>query len=105
MTTEILLIVAYFVATSLICAVLMAIDKSKAEAGERRTPESTLLFWAFLGGALGGKIAQKMVRHKTRKQPFATILSLLVVWNAVLFFVIANPTARTMLISFMLQPG
>ncbi|RYD43066.1 MAG: DUF1294 domain-containing protein [Sphingomonadales bacterium] len=50
----------------------MVLDKRKAEAGDRRIPESTLLLWAFIGGAFGTVAAARLVRHKTRKQPFAT---------------------------------
>lgn len=50
---------------------LMVVDKRRAEAGVRRISESTLLRWAFVGGAFGTFAASRLVRHKTRKQPFA----------------------------------
>ncbi|MBL0916731.1 MAG: DUF1294 domain-containing protein [Sphingopyxis sp.] len=50
----------------------MVLDKQFAENGSRRIAESTLLLWAFLGGAFGTVAAARLVRHKTRKQPFAT---------------------------------
>lgn len=65
--------VAYWlIAANLLAFVLMVLDKRYAEAGMRRIPESTLLLWAFLGGAFGTVLAARLVRHKTRKQPFAT---------------------------------
>lgn len=65
-------ILYWLIAANLMAFVLMVLDKSKAEAGDRRIPESTLLLWAFLGGAVGTVAAARLVRHKTRKQPFAT---------------------------------
>lgn len=50
---------------------LMVVDKRRAEAGVRRISESTLLRWAFVGGAFGTFAASRLIRHKTRKQPFA----------------------------------
>lgn len=65
-------VVYWLIAANLIAFVLMVLDKHKAEAGARRIPEATLLLWAFLGGAFGTVLAARLVRHKTRKQPFAT---------------------------------
>ena len=65
-------IVYGLIAANLIAFTLMILDKQFAESGRRRISESTLLFWAFLGGAFGTVAAARLVRHKTRKQPFAT---------------------------------
>ncbi|SKB25040.1 DUF1294 domain-containing protein [Sphingopyxis flava] len=62
----------WLAAANLIAFLLMVFDKAYAKAGMRRTRESTLLLWAFLGGALGTMLAALLMRHKTRKQPFAT---------------------------------
>jgi uncharacterized membrane protein YsdA (DUF1294 family) len=51
-----------------------ALDKAAAESNRRRTPETTLLSLAFIGGSLGALTAQQVLRHKTRKQPFRGIL-------------------------------
>lgn len=51
-----------------------AIDKAAAESGRWRIPESTLLMLAFAGGSLGALIGQRVLRHKTRKQPFRSLL-------------------------------
>ena len=53
------------------------IDKRAAAARGRRIPERQLLLVALLGGALGAFAAQQGLRHKTRKQPFAARLALI----------------------------
>ncbi len=50
------------------------IDKARAEQQQRRISEATLLQLAFLGGIAGAYAGRAMFRHKTRKQPFFSIL-------------------------------
>jgi uncharacterized membrane protein YsdA (DUF1294 family) len=64
-------ILYWLIATNGIAFVLMILDKKFAESGARRISESTLLGWAILGGAPGTFAASRLIRHKTRKQPFA----------------------------------
>ncbi len=52
-------------------------DKRAAIAGAWRIRESTLLMLAFLGGSFGAVLGQRLLRHKTRKEPFRTILALI----------------------------
>lgn len=54
-------------------------DKHQALRGGRRVPERHLLGLAALGGIVGAKLAQHRLRHKTRKQPFATWLTLIAI--------------------------
>ncbi len=60
---------------------MMSWDKLCAVRKWRRIPEVTLLFWAFVGGAIGAKTGQHFFRHKTRKEPFRTWLNIALVFN------------------------
>jgi len=57
-------------------------DKKRATRGEWRISESTLLSLALIGGSPGALWARKRFRHKTRKQPFATLLDLVAMLHA-----------------------
>jgi uncharacterized membrane protein YsdA (DUF1294 family) len=58
-------------ALNFIAFAAFGIDKSLAEAGNRRISEQALLLWAFLGGTPGAYAGRALFRHKTRKQPFS----------------------------------
>jgi uncharacterized membrane protein YsdA (DUF1294 family) len=51
------------------------IDKTAARNGWRRVGESTLMSFVAIGGSVGGKLGQHLLRHKTIKQPFARWLN------------------------------
>lgn len=64
-------------------------DKRAAVSGARRIPEDRLLALAFLGGSLGAKLGQQILRHKIRTEPFrqqlngiiaVQILAVAVIW-------------------------
>jgi len=76
-----------------VCAVMSAVtfavyglDKVAARAGRWRTPEATLHLLALLGGWPGAFVAQRVFRHKTRKQPFVAIFWGTVVANCVALY-------------------
>lgn len=52
-------------------------DKTQARNGDWRVRELTLLGAALFGG-VGAWFAQHLLRHKTRKQPFRTLLGVVV---------------------------
>ena len=63
-------VAANFIAMNLIAFASFGLDKAKAQRGDWRIKESTLLTFAFLGGTLGAYAGRRAFRHKTRKQPF-----------------------------------
>ncbi len=77
-------VAVYVAVASILAWILFYIDKQRATRREWRIPESTLLAAAFLGGSLGAKFGQRLFRHKTKKQPFAFLLNLIVVGHVLL---------------------
>lgn len=73
-----LVVVIWLLAINIATYVAFAIDKHRAVSAMYRPvdriPEKTLLTMAALGGSIGAITAQQRLRHKTRKQPFATWL-------------------------------
>jgi uncharacterized membrane protein YsdA (DUF1294 family) len=65
-----LLVALYLLALNLAAYWLFARDKRAAIDGTRRISEDRLLAVAFLGGSIGAKIGQLVLRHKIRKEPF-----------------------------------
>lgn len=61
---------AYLLIFSVITFTLYATDKRRAQRNAWRIPEWTLLSCSFFGGAIGGYIAMRLLRHKTRKWRF-----------------------------------
>ncbi|HRJ63731.1 MAG TPA: DUF1294 domain-containing protein [Brevundimonas sp.] len=53
-------------------------DKAQAREHGWRVRESTLLLGALFGG-VGAWMGQRLLRHKTRKEPFRTQLGMVIV--------------------------
>jgi len=79
------MILALYVRLNLCSFVLFGWDKRASIKANRRVPERTLLFIAYLGGALGAIIASRLFRHKTQKHPFRTYVLFALPINLVLF--------------------
>lgn len=82
------LILLLLSAANLVAFSLFAVDKARARAGGRRIPERTLLLVALFGG-LGAWLGQRLLRHKTRKQPFAAWLRLILTLHAFALLAVA----------------
>lgn len=82
--------VAYFV-LSIGCFTAYAIDKSAAVTGRWRVTEARLLIIGLLGGWPGAVVAQRVLRHKTRKTAFISIFWVTVAVNVIAVVVFGWP--------------
>ena len=74
MATNILI---YLAIINLCAFVAFGIDKLKARRDAWRTPESTLLLLAAIGGSFGSFLGMKVWRHKTQHKKFPILVPLL----------------------------
>ena len=88
-----------YLCLNILAFLMFASDKLRAQEGDWRISESALLWMTFAGSA-GAFAARRLLRHKTRKEPFRTrfrivailhllaaIVSLPPIWPMVLAFV------------------
>ena len=66
----------YLLAANLIAVLLTFMDINRARKGTWRIRESTLLFFAAIGGAFGEWLTMLMIRHKTKHLKFMLSLPL-----------------------------
>tara|TARA_R110000751_G_scaffold146094_7_gene249949 strand:+ start:191410 stop:191757 length:348 start_codon:yes stop_codon:yes gene_type:complete len=90
----IMLASAFLVAINLAGFLVFAWDKHCARQGRWRVKERTLLLLAALGGSIGIIAGQRILRHKTRKQPFRTYLAAIVIMQIVLLAGVMFSTGR-----------
>jgi uncharacterized membrane protein YsdA (DUF1294 family)/cold shock CspA family protein len=91
------LVLAVYLAVSVVTFAAYALDKSAARRGGWRTAESRLHLLALLGGWPGALVAQATLRHKSRKQPFRTVFWGTVVLNGAFFVWLFTPWAQDLL--------
>lgn len=77
----------YLLAVNLVTFALFVYDKLRAEQGRARSrvPEVVLRGLSLVGGAVGGLVAMRLVRHKTRKWYFSWGLPAIIVLQVALF--------------------
>jgi uncharacterized membrane protein YsdA (DUF1294 family) len=81
-------VVAALVALNGVTVLAYALDKRAARRGVRRVSERTLLTLGLAGGWPGAILAQRRLRHKTRKRSFQSSFRLTVALNAAIVVVV-----------------
>lgn len=76
-----MIVLSVLLAINVIAFLAFGWDKRQSERHGGRIAERTLLVLALFGGALGALLGQQLFRHKTKKQPFRTLLWLAAVIN------------------------
>ena len=77
-------IALYVLVINLVTFAAFWADKRASIGGRWRTPERRLLLLTALGGWIGALAGQHGLRHKTRKEPFRTLLWSIIVIEAVM---------------------
>ena len=83
---DFLFIFAVYAIINGIVFLFFTLDKRAAQKGTRRTPENTLLFYAFIG-PIGACAAMKMFRHKTRTLKFYLVPAFLLLHFGILVWI------------------
>ena len=64
------IVLIYLAVINVVTFFLYGIDKRKAKRSKWRIEESTLLWWAALGGSIGALLGMKVWHHKTLHKKF-----------------------------------
>lgn len=94
-------VLGLYLVASAVAFVAYALDKSAARNNQWRTPESTLHLFALVGGWPGALAAQKLLRHKSKKQSFQIVFWTTVVLNCGAFGWLFSPAAAGVLHSIL----
>ena len=77
-----LMLLGIYVIASVVAFIAYASDKSAAQNNEWRTKENTLHLIALIGGWPGALMAQKLLRHKSKKESFQVVFRITVLINS-----------------------
>lgn len=80
----------YFIAVSLIGAIVCVYDKIAAPRDWRRVPERTLFFWALVGGGPGVYLTMLLIRHKTLHRSFMWGIPAIIILQIVILVGVYN---------------
>lgn len=99
-------IVGLYFTSSIITFLAYALDKSAAQNDRWRTKESTLHLFGLIGGWPGALLAQKTLRHKSKKQEFQTVFWVTVIANCfILGWLLVTKSGSTVLSFILGQVG
>lgn len=85
-----------YAAMSGVAFIAYGLDKSAATAGRQRTPETTLHFLGLCCGWPGALLAQRTLRHKSRKREFQDTFWGTVAINVLLLIFLGSDTGNHM---------
>lgn len=80
----------HLILINLITLALYFYDKNAAINQKWRIPEKTMHAFALVGGTPGAFVAQKILRHKTRKQSFKVLFWIIFIFQLVALFFLWN---------------
>lgn len=86
-----------YLVLSVVTFVVYAHDKRAAKLDKWRTKEASLHLLALVGGWPGALWAQKILRHKSQKQPFKAILWIMIILNCAVFILSFTPEGVTLI--------
>lgn len=97
-----LTLISMYLAASTITFIAYAIDKSAAQNNRWRTKESTLHLFGLAGGWPGALLAQKTLRHKSKKEEFQTVFWASVIANCFILGWLLTTKSGSILLSSIL---
>ena len=96
----VLILIPLYLVLSIFTYLMFARDKQAAKNKSWRISENTLYILSLLGGWPGALLAQFQLRHKSRKQPFKSILWVTILLNAGGFIWLFTESGRSLIQSF-----
>lgn len=78
----------YISLVSIISFILVGIDKKRAINHKWRIKESTLLFFAFIGGGIGTLLSMNIFHHKTKKMKFKIGVPIICIINIIMAIIL-----------------
>ena len=81
-------IAIYIIIINIITFIYYGIDKLKAKKGKWRTPESTLIRLAVIGGSIGAYLGTKIWHHKSLHKKFKYGIPIILIIQIALIYTI-----------------